>query len=83
MVQQTSSVLNTLTSQQAGRPVALKVGIDASNLRQGGGVTHLMELLAAANPLEQGIDEVVVWGGAQTLDRLPPKPWLTKCTPNK
>ncbi|MBU3630053.1 glycosyltransferase family 1 protein [Polynucleobacter sp. AP-Melu-500A-A1] len=81
MVQQTSPVLNTLTSQQAGRPVALKVGIDASNLRQGGGVTHLMELLAVANPFDQGIVEVFVWGGDKTLDRLPHKPWLTKYSP--
>lgn len=81
MVQPTSPVLDTLTSQQAGRPGALKVGIDASNLRQGGGVTHLMELLAAANPFDQGIVEVFVWGGDKTLDRLPHKPWLTKYTP--
>jgi glycosyltransferase involved in cell wall biosynthesis len=81
MVQPTSPVLNTLTSQQSGRPGALKVGIDASNLRQGGGVTHLMELLAAANPFDQGIVEVFVWGGDKTLDRLPHRPWLTKYTP--
>ena len=81
MVQPTSLVLNTLTSQHTGRPVALKVGIDASNLRQGGGVTHLMELLAASNPFDQGVVEVYVWGGVKTLDRLPNKPWLTKYSP--
>lgn len=81
MVTPTSLVLNTLKSQHVGSPVALKVGIDASNLRQGGGVTHLMELLSVANPFDQGIVEVYVWGGVKTLERLPNKPWLTKCSP--
>jgi glycosyltransferase involved in cell wall biosynthesis len=40
-----------------------------------------MELLAAANPFDQGIVEVFVWGGDKTLDQLPHKPWLTKYSP--
>lgn len=56
----------------------MRVGIDASNLRAGGGVTHLVELLRAATPAEQGIDEVVVWGGASTLQQLPNRPWLRR-----
>ncbi|RUQ32320.1 MAG: hypothetical protein EKK68_06885 [Candidatus Competibacteraceae bacterium] len=38
----------------------LVVGIDASNLRGGGGVTHLAELLLAANPAAHGVDSVVI-----------------------
>jgi hypothetical protein len=83
MVQPISPVLNTSVSPPADQAAAIKVGIDASNLRLGGGVTHLVELLAAANPLDQGIVEVLVWGGDQILDRLPTKPWLTKCMPAK
>ena len=83
MVQSISPVSKACISLQAGGLTPLKVGIDASNLRLGGGVTHLIELLSAADPLDQGIIEVVVWGGAQTLERLPPKPWLTKYTPKK
>jgi glycosyltransferase involved in cell wall biosynthesis len=56
----------------------VRVGIDASNLRAGGGVTHLTELLAAADPMNVGIDRVVVWSGRKTLDRLPLRPWLTR-----
>lgn len=56
----------------------MRVGIDASNLRAGGGVTHLVELLRAASPAEQGIDEVIVWGGASTLQQLPDRPWLRR-----
>ncbi len=54
----------------------MRVGIDASNLRQGGGVTHLVELLREAHPRNHGIEEVVVWGGRETLGSLTPKPWL-------
>lgn len=54
------------------------VGIDAANLRSGGGVTHLKELLAAAEPANQGVQRVVVWGGKSTLDELPKTPWLEK-----
>ncbi len=54
----------------------LRLGIDASNLRAGGGVTHLTQLLAAAQPSEHGFAHVIVWAGRQTLDALPARPWL-------
>jgi hypothetical protein len=50
------------------------VGIDASNIRSGGGVTHLKELLAAAEPNRQGVQHVIVWGGRATLGQLPERP---------
>jgi glycosyltransferase involved in cell wall biosynthesis len=59
----------------------LKIGIDATNLRLGGGVTHLIELLGALTPSEHSISEIVVWGGADTLARLPSQTWLTKHNP--
>ena len=54
------------------------LGIDASNLRGGGGVTHLAELLAAADPVGAGFSRVIVWSGGVTLDRVADKPWLDK-----
>ncbi|HEY0872218.1 MAG TPA: glycosyltransferase family 1 protein [Vicinamibacterales bacterium] len=54
----------------------MRVGIDGSNLRQGGGVTHLVQLLAAAEPQEAGIETVIVWGAPALLDCLPARPWL-------
>lgn len=54
----------------------MRVGIDASNLRAGGGLTHLAELLSAAVPADHGIEQIVVWGGRATLGRLPARPWL-------
>lgn len=52
------------------------VGIDASNLRAGGGITHLSELLQAVEPSRHDIDRIVVWGGRKILERLPQRPWL-------
>jgi glycosyltransferase involved in cell wall biosynthesis len=56
----------------------MRVGIDAANLRRGGGVTHLRELLRAGDPRPFGIDHVTVWGGEATLRTLPHgEEWLT------
>jgi glycosyltransferase involved in cell wall biosynthesis len=59
----------------------LTIGIDATNLRMGGGVTHLVELLRAAQPAEHGIDRIVVWGGTLILTALEDRPWLVKRNP--
>ncbi|MFO0629921.1 MAG: glycosyltransferase family 1 protein [Polyangiales bacterium] len=52
------------------------VGIDASNLRAGGGVTHLRERLGAADPARFGFRQVVVWAGSSTARQLPARDWL-------
>ncbi len=54
------------------------VGIDASNIRGGGGVTHLVELLRAATPQTQGFSRAVVWASQETLARIEDRPWLRK-----
>ena len=56
------------------------VGIDASNLRAGGGVTHLVELLRACDPQASGFSKVIVWGGHSTLSQLEARPWLDRQT---
>jgi len=61
--------------------VGTRIGIDATNLRLGGGITHLVELLSALDPLEHGIAKIIVWGGQKTLDRLPERTWLCKLSP--
>ena len=45
----------------------MRLGIDASNIRAGGGVTHLVELLRAVDRLAYGFSQVIVWGGQGTL----------------
>ena len=54
------------------------LGIDASNIREGGGVTHLVELLRNAEPQNQGITKVIVWSGSKTLETIENRPWLKK-----
>lgn len=54
------------------------VGIDASNLRRGGGITHLVEVLRAAQPQAHGFSQVIVWSGESTLGQIESQPWLIK-----
>ena len=54
------------------------LGIDASNIRAGGGLTHLVELLRAADPQANGFSRVIVWGRMETLSKLEDRPWLAK-----
>lgn len=56
----------------------MRLGIDASNIRAGGGVTHLVELLRSSQPQEHGINRIIIWGSATTLKRLEDYPWLYK-----
>jgi glycosyltransferase involved in cell wall biosynthesis len=60
----------------------MRVGIDASNLRQGGGITHLVQMLAAADPPASGVDRVVVWGVDDVLASLPNRAWLARERPD-
>lgn len=57
------------------------LGIDASNIRRGGGITHLVELLRVAQPQAHGFARVIVWGGRQTLAQIEERAWLTKTEP--
>lgn len=61
----------------------LVIGIDGANLRQGGGVTHLIELLRSAKPHEHGISQMVVWSNASTLAAIEDRPWLVKLNPSE
>ena len=54
------------------------LGIDASNIRIGGGVTHLMEVLRTANPRAFGFTQIILWGGISTLNQIEDRAWLDK-----
>ena len=54
------------------------LGIDAANIRWGGGVTHLVEILRSANPPEYGFTKVILWSGEDTLNKVGDRPWLIK-----
>ena len=54
------------------------LGIDAANIRWGGGVTHLVEILRSSNPPEHGFTKVILWSGESTLNKVEDRPWLIK-----
>lgn len=54
------------------------LAIDASNIRHGGGITHLSQLLDHVNSSNQDFDKVFLWAGDSTLNRIPEKEWLVK-----
>ena len=56
----------------------INICIDASNIRAGGGLTHLYEILNVATPEKYGIRKVIVCAPQSTLDKLVEKPWLEK-----
>lgn len=53
----------------------MTVGIDATNIRAGGGLTHLLEVIKHASLAEIDVNKVIIWGGSQ-LDMFPTAPWL-------
>jgi glycosyltransferase involved in cell wall biosynthesis len=54
----------------------MNVALDASNLLDGGGRTHLMELVQAIDPSRDGEIALHVFGNTSTLDKLVHRPWL-------
>lgn len=52
------------------------LGIDASNIRRGGGLTHLMEFIR--NVSLGSCDHAYLWAPGSTLDAIPNRSWLTK-----
>lgn len=54
------------------------LGIDASNIRQGGGVTHLVEILKEYDPYKHDFKKIVIWSCKNTLDKIPDNPNIQK-----
>lgn len=54
------------------------LGIDAINIRNGGGVTHLVELLNNCEPYLGQFTKIIVWSKKTTLDQLPNYDWIQK-----
>lgn len=54
----------------------ITVGIDAVNIRAGGGVTHLSNLLSAFDIENSNVERVIVWTSSGTGKVLPEYEWL-------
>lgn len=56
------------------------LGIDATNLSRGGGVTHIVELLCAIDKGSNPFEQVTIYGSEQLFKSIPNFPWLQKHT---
>lgn len=56
------------------------LGIDATNIRSGGGLTHLKEILFAVDINTLPFKRIIVWSNQKTLNELPDAEWLLKKT---
>jgi len=56
----------------------MNLGIEASNIRSGGGLTHLREFLQAVDNADLPFGRVLLWASGRTLDRIAERPWLEK-----
>lgn len=56
------------------------LGIDATNIRTGGGLTHLKEILNEVDLSSLNFEKILVWSNQKTLDELPNNDWLIKMT---
>ncbi len=54
------------------------IGIDASNIKEGGGVTHLVNLLKASNPKKHNFNKIIVWCNKKIYPLIPNKKWISK-----
>ena len=54
----------------------MNIIIDASNLQRGGGLVHLKNLLNFADNKKYGFKKIIVYGGRNTLEKLPTKIFL-------
>ena len=71
--------LSHLHPTSIDRPI--RIGIDGANIRLGGGVTHLLELLSAIDAQQMQVDKIYLWAGKQTLAQMPERDWLIKINP--
>jgi glycosyltransferase involved in cell wall biosynthesis len=62
---------------------AIKVAVDASRVRSGGGVAHIIGILSLDDPAEFGISEIHIWSYKLLLDALPNCAWLIKHHPDE
>lgn len=58
------------------------LGIDAFNIKEGGGLTHLTMLLKYASQKNRRISRVTLWVSAEVAYHIEKKPWLKIISPN-
>jgi len=52
------------------------LGIDASNVSSGGGISHLKNILSESNSVRGSVHTVHLWANSSIIDKLPRRNWL-------
>ena len=58
------------------------IGIDASNIRSGGGLTNLIELINGLDISKHEIDKIIIWAGNNTIKKIPSRGFLIFKSPS-
>lgn len=58
----------------------ITIGIDATNLNNGGGKSHIINVIEHFLPAKHNIDKIIVYGAEVLLRQLPSNSWLDKRT---
>lgn len=56
----------------------MKLGIDLHNIRDGGGISYISNLLQAFDPAKHGFDRICLFGSREVLDKMPSAPHIEK-----
>ena len=56
----------------------MKLGIDLHNIRDGGGVNYIRNLLEAADPQIDGFSQIHLIGSPTVLKNFPERPWIVR-----
>ena len=54
----------------------VKIGIDASSLRSGGSITHIIEILSKSNESNHLFKTIIIWANPELIKKLPKKKWI-------
>jgi len=60
----------------------MMIGIDASNIRSGGGLTNLIELINGLDISKHEINKIIVWAGKNTIKKIPSREFIIFKSPS-
>ena len=69
-------------SSKSYKNIKITIGIDASRLRSGGAISHLIGILSNVNPSKYKIKKIHIWSYGALLNKLPERNWLIKHNPS-
>lgn len=56
----------------------MRLGIDLHNVRGGGGISYLSNILQVFDPQRHGFGQICLFGSPEVLDRMPDRPFIRK-----